>query len=124
MPGFSTLLPFIIQGLAFGAMYAVTGTGVVVLYRTTGVVNLAFGAIGAMGAHLVWSLMGGSLAVPAQRVRQVAPRGDQTVGLPPGAGVAPLPAGGPGGGRGAAGGAGVPQSHREGLTRTGETPTA
>lgn len=61
------LLPFIIQGLAFGAMYAVTGTGVVVLYRTTGVVNLAFGAIGAMGAHITWSLMGGSLAVPEPR---------------------------------------------------------
>ncbi|MEZ5233530.1 MAG: branched-chain amino acid ABC transporter permease [Acidimicrobiia bacterium] len=67
MPSLSMLLPFIIQGLAFGAMYAVTGTGVVVLYRTTGVVNLAFGAIGAMGAHLTWSLMGGSLAVPEPR---------------------------------------------------------
>ena len=67
MPSLSMLLPFIIQGLAFGAMYAVTGTGVVVLYRTTGVVNLAFGAIGAMGAHLTWSLMGGSLAAPEPR---------------------------------------------------------
>jgi branched-chain amino acid transport system permease protein len=45
-------------------MYAVTGTGLVVLYRTTGVVNLAFGAIGAMGAHIAWSLMGGSLKTP------------------------------------------------------------
>ena len=68
MPSLGTLLPFIIQGLAFGAMYAVTGTGLVVLYRTTGVVNLAFGAVGAMGAHIAWSLMGGSLANPAPRV--------------------------------------------------------
>lgn len=67
MPSFSILLPFIIQGLAFGAMYAVTGTGIVVLYRTTGVVNLAFGAIGAMGTHLAWTIMGGSLAVPDPR---------------------------------------------------------
>jgi branched-chain amino acid transport system permease protein len=64
MPGFGDLLPFLIQGLAFGAMYAVTGTGLVVLYRTTGVVNLAFGAIGAMGAHIAWTLMGGSITQP------------------------------------------------------------
>lgn len=64
MPGLGEFWPYIIQGLAFGAMYAVTGTGLVVLYRTTGVVNLAFGAIGAMGVHVAWSLMGGSLAKP------------------------------------------------------------
>jgi branched-chain amino acid transport system permease protein len=64
MPGLGDLWPYIIQGLAFGAMYAVTGTGVVVLYRTTGVVNLAFGAIGCLGAHIAWTLMGGSLAKP------------------------------------------------------------
>jgi branched-chain amino acid transport system permease protein len=68
VPSLSILLPFIIQGLAFGAMYAVTGTGIVVLYRTTGVVNLAFGAVGAMGAHIAWSLMGGSLANPNPHV--------------------------------------------------------
>jgi branched-chain amino acid transport system permease protein len=64
MPGLGDLWPYIIQGLAFGAMYAVTGTGLVVLYQTTGVVNLAFGAIGCMGAHIAWSLMGGSLSKP------------------------------------------------------------
>jgi branched-subunit amino acid ABC-type transport system permease component len=37
MPGLGEFWPYIIQGLAFGAMYAVTGTGLVVLYRTTGV---------------------------------------------------------------------------------------
>lgn len=67
MPDSSVLLPFIIQGLAFGAMYAVTGTSIVVLFRTTGVVNLAFGAIGSMGVHIAWSLMGGSLVVPEPR---------------------------------------------------------
>lgn len=67
MPGLGDFWPFIIQGLAFGAMYAVTGTGLVVLYRTTGVVNLAFGAVGAMGAHIAWTLLGGSLANPNPR---------------------------------------------------------
>lgn len=61
MPSLDILIPFIIQGLAFGAMYAATGTSIVVLYRTTGVVNIAFGAIGAMSAHLTWTLMGGSI---------------------------------------------------------------
>jgi len=64
MPGLGDLWPYIIQGLAFGAMYALTGTGLVVLYQTTGVVNLAFGAIGCMGAHIAWSLLGGSLVKP------------------------------------------------------------
>jgi branched-chain amino acid transport system permease protein len=60
MPSLGVLWPFIVQGLALGAIYAVTGTGLVVLYRTTGVVNLAFGAIGAFGAHIAFTLMGGS----------------------------------------------------------------
>ena len=64
MPSLDILLPFIIQGLAFGAMYAVTGSSIVVLYRTTGVVNIAFGAVGAMGAHLTWTLLGGSITDP------------------------------------------------------------
>ncbi len=67
MPGLGDLWPYLIQGLAFGAVYAVTGTGMVVLYRTTGVVNLAFGAIGAFGAHIAWSLLGGSLAKPGPK---------------------------------------------------------
>lgn len=62
MPGLGDLWPYIIQGLAFGAMYAVTGTGLVVLYRTTGVVNLAFGAVGALGAHIAWTLLGGTIS--------------------------------------------------------------
>ena len=56
MPEFDELLRFLVSGLAFGAVYAVSGTGLVVLYRTTGVLNFAFGAIGAMGVHIAWSL--------------------------------------------------------------------
>jgi branched-chain amino acid transport system permease protein len=67
MPSLSTLWIYIIQGLAFGAVYAVTGTGLVVLYRTTGVVNLAFGAIGTISAHIAWSFLGGNLAKPSPK---------------------------------------------------------
>ena len=38
-------------------MYALSGVGMVVLYRATGVLNLAFGAVGAMGALIAWQLI-------------------------------------------------------------------
>jgi branched-chain amino acid transport system permease protein len=52
-----TLLPFIISGLGIGAVYALSGVGLVVLYRASGVLNFAFGAIGALGAHTAWSVL-------------------------------------------------------------------
>ena len=57
MPSWSSFEPFIFTGLATGAVYAISGVGMVVLYRTTGVLNLAYGAIGALGALVAWSLM-------------------------------------------------------------------
>ncbi|SEC55714.1 amino acid/amide ABC transporter membrane protein 1, HAAT family [Rhizobiales bacterium GAS188] len=50
------LLPFIASGLGIGAVYALSGVGLVLLFRATGVFNLAFGALGAVGAHLAWWL--------------------------------------------------------------------
>jgi len=49
-------LPFIISGLGIGAVYALSGVGLLVLFRATGVLNFAFGAIGALGAHVAWQL--------------------------------------------------------------------
>ena len=51
------LKPFIVLGLAFGGVYALSGVGLVVLYRATGVLNLAFGAIGAGGALIAYYLL-------------------------------------------------------------------
>lgn len=51
------LLPFIISGLGIGAVYALSGVGLVVLYRASGVLNFAFGAMGAIGAHVAWSVL-------------------------------------------------------------------
>ena len=48
--------PFIVTA-SLGGVYALSGVGMVVLYRATGVFNLAFGAIGAMGALISWTLM-------------------------------------------------------------------
>jgi branched-chain amino acid transport system permease protein len=49
--------PFLVTGLALGGVYALSGVGIVVLYRATGVLNFAYGAIGAMGAFISWTLM-------------------------------------------------------------------
>lgn len=56
MPNFA---PFVVIGLALGGVYAMSGVALVVLYRTTGVLNLAYGAVGAFGALVAWSLIDG-----------------------------------------------------------------
>jgi branched-chain amino acid transport system permease protein len=48
------LKPYIVLGLALGGVYALSGTGIVVLYKATGVLNLAFGAVGAAGALIAY----------------------------------------------------------------------
>jgi branched-chain amino acid transport system permease protein len=56
MPPWSEFQQFIVSGLALGGVYALSGVGLVVLYRATGVLYLAFGAVGAMGALLAWQV--------------------------------------------------------------------
>ena len=51
------LLPFLISGLGVGAVYALSGVGLVVLYRSSGVLNFAFGALGAAAAYVAWSAL-------------------------------------------------------------------
>jgi branched-chain amino acid transport system permease protein len=51
------LAPFIVTGLVLGGVYALSGVGIVVLYQSTGVLNFAYGAIGAMGALVAWNLV-------------------------------------------------------------------
>jgi branched-chain amino acid transport system permease protein len=61
MPSWQDSQPFIVTGLALGGVYALSGVGLVVLYRATGVVYLAFGAVGAMGALIAWSVINAGL---------------------------------------------------------------
>jgi branched-chain amino acid transport system permease protein len=49
--------PYIVLGLALGGVYALSGVGLVVLYQATGVLNLAFGAIGAAGALIAYYIL-------------------------------------------------------------------
>src|ERR671914_271005 len=67
MPSWEDFQPFIVTGLALGGVFALSGVGMVVLYQTTGVLNLAFGAVGAMGALIAWQLVneGGWAEAPA-----------------------------------------------------------
>jgi branched-chain amino acid transport system permease protein len=53
------LRPYLVLGLALGGVFALSGVGLVVLYRATGVLNLAYGAVGATGALIAWSLING-----------------------------------------------------------------
>ncbi len=57
LPSWQDFQPFLVTGLSLGAVYALSGVGMVVLYRATGVLNLAFGAVGAMGALIAWQLI-------------------------------------------------------------------
>jgi len=61
MPSWSELSQFLVSGLALGGVYALSGVGLVVLYRATGVLYLAFGAVGAMGAFLTFEMVQASL---------------------------------------------------------------
>ena len=56
------LKPFLVLGVALGGVFAMSGVGLVVLYRATGVLNLAYGAVGAMGALISWSLLDSKLS--------------------------------------------------------------
>lgn len=44
------------DGVVFGALYALMAIGIVLIYRATGVLNLAQGAIAATGGYLAWYL--------------------------------------------------------------------
>lgn len=49
-------LPFTVAGLVTGSIYAVTASGLVVTYTTSGIFNFAHGAIGMFAAFFYWQL--------------------------------------------------------------------
>jgi branched-chain amino acid transport system permease protein len=50
------VLPFFIAGLALGSIYALSGLGLVLLYRASGTLNFAQGAYGALAVLIGWEL--------------------------------------------------------------------
>lgn len=51
------MLPFLISGVVIGSLYALSGVGMLVLFRTTGVLNFAYGALGAAAGMVAWQLV-------------------------------------------------------------------
>jgi branched-chain amino acid transport system permease protein len=47
----------LITGIMVGTVYAILALGFVVLYKSTGILNFAQGALVAFGAYICWSLM-------------------------------------------------------------------
>ena len=52
----SEFLSFTVLGIVYGAIYAITATGLVVTYTTTGIFNFAQGAVGMIAAFTYWQL--------------------------------------------------------------------
>ena len=52
----SDLLPFIVIGVASGSIYALSGLGLVLTYKTSGIFNFAHGAVAAIGAYAFYDL--------------------------------------------------------------------
>jgi branched-chain amino acid transport system permease protein len=52
----NTLLPLTIVGIVSGCIYAISATGLVVTYTTTGIFNFAHGAVGMVAAFAFWQL--------------------------------------------------------------------
>jgi ABC-type branched-subunit amino acid transport system ATPase component/branched-subunit amino acid ABC-type transport system permease component len=58
----SQLWTFIVVGLTAGGAYALTAIGVVTIYRGSGVLNFAQGAIGMAGTYVFWEFYGDGAA--------------------------------------------------------------
>ena len=52
----TTFLTFTIIGIVSGSIYAITATGLVVTYTTTGVFNFAHGAVAMFAAFSYWQM--------------------------------------------------------------------
>lgn len=49
-------IQFVISGLGFGGIYALAALGLVLIFKTSGVINFAFGAMATVTTLILWSL--------------------------------------------------------------------
>ena len=61
----NALLPFVILGITVGSVYGLTGTGLVLTYKTSGIFNFAQGAVATTGAYVFYILHDDVLHLPA-----------------------------------------------------------
>jgi ABC-type branched-subunit amino acid transport system ATPase component/branched-subunit amino acid ABC-type transport system permease component len=52
----NSLLPFIVSGIASGAIYGMSATGLVLTYKTSGIFNFGYGALATVAACVFYSL--------------------------------------------------------------------
>lgn len=57
MTSFSDLLQVLVSGLSVGSVYALVALGLVLLYRTTRILNFAHGDIGVVGTFIAYTLL-------------------------------------------------------------------
>jgi ABC-type branched-subunit amino acid transport system ATPase component/branched-subunit amino acid ABC-type transport system permease component len=50
------LLPFVVSGIAVGAVYGLAATGLVLTYKTSGIFNFGYGALATVAAYLFYWL--------------------------------------------------------------------
>ncbi|HEY2427405.1 MAG TPA: branched-chain amino acid ABC transporter permease, partial [Acidimicrobiales bacterium] len=50
------MLSYLVVGIIYGCLYALTASGLVVTYTTSGIFNFAHGAIGMFMAFTYWQL--------------------------------------------------------------------
>ena len=61
----NALLPFVILGITAGSVYGLTGTGLVLTYKTSGIFNFAQGAVATTGAYIFYILHDDVFHLPA-----------------------------------------------------------
>ena len=59
-------------GLGAGALIASIALGVVLIYRGSGVINIATGAIAMLAAYIFWAFRTGYFGVPPLDVRRLS----------------------------------------------------
>ena len=50
------VIRFALLGLGLGSLYSLASQGLMVIYRGSGVLNFAHGAIGMVGAYVEWEV--------------------------------------------------------------------
>ena len=61
----NNLLPYVILGITAGSVYGLTGTGLVLTYKTSGIFNFAQGAVATVGAYVFYILHDDIVHLPA-----------------------------------------------------------
>ena len=68
------VIRFALLGLGLGSLYSLASQGLMVIYRGSGVLNFAHGAIGMVGAYVEWEVKSNGHSVVGRRGRPASSR--------------------------------------------------